>query len=517
VKDRIPDDQHRLDQLLSEAQAANLRLTATVSFLEEQNRVLMGENAALSESLSVFIRTGSGAPSSQPSSPVSIQESEALKEATALLKEKSSASGTEEGGWLWASDLSGRVDAFVGSLAGRRVRGRRTKRNILMLNAIESLASLVHLSTTLAGAEDAAEAVADEAEEVDGGGDDGRARELDISLKHSLFEATHILCEVLLDPSGRETSELLEPFPNQWLLNSFPFPRVPAPPSSISTPSSPAVVVSAGIGKGADCWLPLHWCAAARDPDPINIEVLSDELAPAVFAHSVSPLSIAVAKGRPSFAVVAALVQRNRDLLSLCDEDGSVPLMHACSCNEDAEVVQFLYETNPSSLVAQDKAGFRAINYAGGASGFFLRCTRFLPFYSHPPSLSLSAYSGYCPVVGFLLSAQPKVAGMASKNGSLALHDAAENGLRGGLSMVAEVFQANTSALLQADDDGALPMHRAARGGSLEVVQFLHGLFPKALTMEDREGLLPLHYASQRGDRDQDENLKIVQYLVQKT
>jgi len=120
-------------------------------------------------------------------------------------------------------------------------------------------------------------------------------------------------------------------------------------------------------------------------------------------------------------------------------------------------------------------------------------------------------------VVGFLLSAQPKVAGMASKNGSLALHDAAENGLRGGLSMVAEVFQANTSALLQADDDGALPMHRAARGGSLEVVQFLHGLFPKALTMEDREGLLPLHYASQRGDRDQDENLKIVQYLVQKT
>lgn len=420
MKDRIPDDQHRLDQLLSDAQAANLRLTATVSFLEEQNRVLMGENAALSESLSVFIRTGSGAPSSQPSSPVSIQESEALKEATALLKEKSSASGTEEGGWLWASDLSGRVDAFVGSLAGRHVRGRRTKRNILMLNAIESLASLVHLSTTLAGAEDAAEAVADEAEEFDGGRDDGRARELDISLKHSLYEATHILCEVLLDPSGRETSELLEPFPNQWLLNSFPFPRVPAPPappappaavaagaadetngtsrgaqapppppSSISTPSSPAVVVSAGIGKGADCWLPLHWCAAARDPDPINIEVLSDELSPAVFAHSVSPLSIAVAKGRPSFAVVAALVQRNRDLLSLCDEDGSVPLMHACSCNEDAEVVQFLYETNPSSLVAQDKAGFRAINYAGGVSSIFPSLYSLSPFL-FSPSLSFS-------------------------------------------------------------------------------------------------------------------------------
>ena len=79
--------------------------------------------------------------------------------------------------------------------------------------------------------------------------------------------------------------------------------------------------------------------------------------------------------------------------------------------------------------------------------------------------------------------------------------------------MVDVVFQANTTAIMQTDEDGATPLHRAARAGSLEVVQFLHRLFPKAMTMEDREGLLPMHYASQRADKNL--NLEVVQYFVE--
>ena len=78
--------------------------------------------------------------------------------------------------------------------------------------------------------------------------------------------------------------------------------------------------------------------------------------------------------------------------------------------------------------------------------------------------------------------------------------------------MVDEVFQANTHAIEQPDEDGALPLHRAARAGSLEVVQFLHRLYPKAVAAEDNEGLLPMHYASQRADKDL--NLDIVQYIL---
>lgn len=112
----------------------------------------------------------------------------------------------------------------------------------------------------------------------------------------------------------------------------------------------------------------------------------------------------------------------------------------------------------------------------------------------------------------YLLSVHPRSASLAALNGSTALHDAVENSVRGGITMVDEVFQANTMAIEQPDEDGALPLHRAARAGSLEVVQYLHQLYPRGITTEDREGLLPMHYASQRGDKDL--SLEVVQYIL---
>lgn len=98
-------------------------------------------------------------------------------------------------------------------------------------------------------------------------------------------------------------------------------------------------------------------------------------------------------------------------------------------------------------------------------------------------------------------------------NGALALHDAVENYARGGLNMVNTVFLANTQAISHADDDGALPLHRAARAAGLEVVQFLHQTYPKAISTADKEGLLPMHYASQRSDKNL--NLQVVQYILE--
>ena len=69
----------------------------------------------------------------------------------------------------------------------------------------------------------------------------------------------------------------------------------------------------------------------------------------------------------------------------------------------------------------------------------------------------------------------------------------------------------NPQAISQPDDDGALPLHRAAKTADVDTVQFLHSLYPKALSSPDREGLLPLHYASQRQDKA---NLDVLNYIL---
>ena len=525
-----------LEEQLKQAQAdlvkemaSTLRLTATASFLEEQNAVLLAENAALGESLSIFIRVGGASVTAQSSGggrggggggaggskgrAPTVEAEGPLAEAVKVLNDTSSSSSAAAAAaavddghnkkkakqdpnddWLDPSnqsDLRGRVSALLRSITGRAptldtAAGHDECRDALMLHTIESLTALAHLSTTLAPPRPAAAAEAEE---------DIRREELDISLKTAFGAAVGILSDVLTSPTSKETAELLEPFPNQWLLSRFPQSRVVAAGAAGvgGGGNPPGLVISSGQQQqqksgpaSASAWLPLHWLMTTAEPDPVDVEVLMDELAETAFDQDVSPLSIAVSKGTPSVVAVGIMIEKNRESLSSKDAaDGALPLMHACACNEDCEVVRLLHEAYPGAVSEQDNQGFRAINYA--------------------------AFSGYPAVVRFLLSVHPRCASLASKNGSLALHDAAENALRGGLAMVDELFQANTTAIMQTDEDGATPLHRAARSGTLEVVQYLHRLFPKAITMEDREGLLPMHYAS-RG-----QPLEVVQYFVQET
>jgi ankyrin repeat protein len=91
--------------------------------------------------------------------------------------------------------------------------------------------------------------------------------------------------------------------------------------------------------------------------------------------------------------------------------------------------------------------------------------------------------------------------------GNTALHDAAANarshlGEGGGgtneeldyglsIDVVMEVFHANPAAVKLPNADGALPLHIAARYGSLSLIQLLHGLYPAAVNVADNEDLLP--------------------------
>ena len=105
--------------------------------------------------------------------------------------------------------------------------------------------------------------------------------------------------------------------------------------------------------------------------------------------------------------------------------------------------------------------------------------------------------------------------------GNTALHDAAtnrrlENGGDGdyglGIDVMMELFHANPSAIKLPNEDGALPLHIAARYGSLSLVQLLHGLYPAAVNVSDNENLLPHEHASGRADKD--EGLEVVEYLA---
>lgn len=476
---------------LEKEKAQSFRLSTTVSFLEEQNQGLLAENTTLGESLSIFIRVGGAGVAKKHNNgeaDTNLPETEALREAEAVLKKRLGGGEgereTDAAEWRSKSDLRGRVSALLRCITGKAIStetaaGCDECRDALMLQAIESLAGLVHLSTTLAPAR--LERGSDEETE-----DDIRREELDISLRNAFVGAVRVLSDVVVNPGGQETAELLEPFPNQWLLNNFPYKRAVREGSAGG--GETYMLVSQGVGKGPDSWLPLHWALVNREPDLVDVEVLMEELAETVFGHDVSPLSVAVSKGVPSVEAVEVLIGKNKEAVAAHDAaDGAIPLMHACACNEGCEVVQMLYEAHPGGASEMDSAGFRAINYA--------------------------AYSGYPAIVRYLLSAHPRSASLPAKNGSLALHDSAENALRGGLQMVDEIFQANTTAIMQPDEDGALPIHRAARAGSLEIVQYLHRLYPKSVSTEDREGLLPMHYASQRTDKDL--NLSIVQYFVE--
>lgn len=492
VKSSAIKDIEKLGKQLADVQtalereiSANLRLSATVSFLENQNGLLMSENATLSESLSVFIRTPTTNGSSTvddkfASTNIDMNGNDIFNNEEISKKDSANNCSSRSDDWKNATDLKGRVDALLRCITGSTQSTPEQKRDALMLHTIESLSALVHLATTLAPPPP----VGEESEE------DIRKEELDMTLRQTFANAAKILTDVLINPAGKETYELLEPFPKQWLLNRFPYKRsVQQFPGGDDEPSrggDAGMIISEGVANCTDSWLPLHWCMASEDPDPIDVEVLMDELAETAFTRDVSPLCIAVSRGIPAVAGIMTMIEKNPDVSSTADADGSYPLMHACASNEDCDIVKLLYDAYPAAVSEFDKAGFRAINYA--------------------------AFSGYPKVVRYLLSVHPRSASLTAKNGSTALHDAAENSLRGGLEMVDEIFQANTTAIMQADDDGALPMHRAARCGSLEVVQFLHQLYPKAITTEDREGLLPMHYASQRSDKDL--NLEVVQYLV---
>jgi hypothetical protein len=240
-----------------------------------------------------------------------------------------------------------------------------------------------------------------------------------------------------ISTDSEDQSEVLggQPYPVQWLLKSFPD--------------------TAERSSGRE-WLPLHWALALEEP-PLTLseirllyEAYGNKTA---LSQPVSPLSVAVSKPVPSIEIVSYLVEECPNLATRTDADGSFALMHACACNCTSEIVEFLYETHEEAASTPDNFGCYSIHYA--------------------------CFSGYLRVVQFLLHNCPFLAQQRSGNGAFPLHDAVQNYEHGGLDMVRCVYNAYIDAVSQPDNNGALPLHHAARAANLEVVQLIHRAFPQ--------------------------------------
>jgi ankyrin repeat protein len=233
-------------------------------------------------------------------------------------------------------------------------------------------------------------------------------------------------------------------FPLLWLLGMFPY-LINRDDKSITD----------------SVWLPIHIFLAV-DPSDYNLEsylddlgYLLDEFGAECMEEDVSPLSIAVAKCYPTLEVVEKLLEFNPDFVTLEDEDGSIPIMHAAACNESTEVVDFLYSKNLKTIEKVDNYGGGAIHYA--------------------------TFSGHLKVVEYLITKEPQSVQFVEGNGALPIHDSVQNcrGYYHQLEITELLIKSCPEAVYKRDKSGALPFHKAVRSSNLKVAEALIAVFPK--------------------------------------
>jgi len=298
--------------------------------------------------------------------------------------------------------------------------------------------------------------------------------------------------------------------PITWLLDQFPVLPKPRPDSI-------------GVFYDYKDWLPLHWAVTTDANEVLDVETLLAHYgAEEYYGLAMPPLLLGLAKAKPSIDINTTLIshfnasdvkatppaspgptgadadadavaavpapiisefngRRIVDIVSAVGEDGSFPLQIAAAYNEDVELLKVLQAVCPQSVTEPDGRGWRAVHYA--------------------------ALKGTAEVVKWILEQYPKCCKVTTKLGSFALHFAAQNQQQcclgdygDSLELLTEVFNSNPGAISSADESGALPLHLAAKIGTLESVQFLCQTYPTAITAADKEGLLPMDYAAGRSE-----------------
>lgn len=294
-------------------------------------------------------------------------------------------------------------------------------------------------------------------------------------------------------------------------------------------------------------WLPLHWASAIHSTEPdVLKELVGDlpiqlkkghlhcestiSLATEGVSRSASdymgllPLHLACSLRHPNLQNVQLLVKRCPEALQMPDHRGWLPIHWCAFNNRHSEVMQFLIQSYPDACYEVNKKGK-------------------LPF-------QLAAFNRYTIMMDLLLAENAEAIHGLDYNGNTPLHDAAKSlnyeGCKKLLAMKPEMnrvrnfreelpihkvfsfipkdsprlfhrqfetikailnFNPEVSAL--PDRNNSLPLHLAVFFNcSLEVVQYIHAVYPSATLVRDNQGNLPVHYANSS-------NVEVKQLLLQ--
>jgi ankyrin repeat protein len=278
-----------------------------------------------------------------------------------------------------------------------------------------------------------------------------------------------------------------------------------------------------------------HFPSAIRDKGGREEEEDEEE------DNDLLPLHIAADHDAP-LSVIRFLVQAYPDALNVRSAEGWLPLHFALRRSDSPDVIRFLVDECPPSLQVI-QGGRRVALHVAAERARKIEIIRIV-HRAWPEALREKTETGCTPlhlvamrsflgsqqaaeglgIIRYFLDQWPRSVDETTWTGALPVHLAARCASPDAVRLLAERGP-KLLLLARPDDDGALPLHRAAGRtcglkSALEVLQCLIEKAPGALQVADRRGFLPLHEAASSPDRNRSQRfwnqfrLPVVKHLV---
>ena len=225
-------------------------------------------------------------------------------------------------------------------------------------------------------------------------------------------------------------------------------------------------------------------------------------------------------------------------LVSIDDKTMCTPLhilMHNKNIGEAFDVVEYIVETNPSSLQMKDKYDQTPLHIACTKRYITARTVKLLlngwngAVYERDISNLLPVHC-LCDkkergeeiddevatdILKLLLDAQPDLVTKTTdfdfeNQEQLPLHIAANNKSQAFCKVLVDAYP--ESVKIRGIGDGCLPFHLACNNGQLETVEYLFGLYPESLHLRNNKGHLPIHEAVHH--IPEDHAIDIIKFLL---
>ena len=209
------------------------------------------------------------------------------------------------------------------------------------------------------------------------------------------------------------------------------------------------------------------------------------------------------------------MVNENAELIVSADEDTKCTPIHIIMNNKSIgdmfDVVRYLVETNPDSLLAKDsKYGHTPLHVACNnghmTESIIELLLRVCPDSIHERNI-YSSLPLHCltdtvvqddkvgiDILKLLLEAHPDSVSENEGYGHLPLHLAAYKKSSGFCKVLVDAYP---ESVRRGDGFGHLPLHNACGfGGRPDTVEYLSGLYPESLQTRNNDGYLPIHCAA---------------------